>query len=104
MREINLKITVDSCFYRIGESEFRGIFGLEIINGNSVFIRIDNPVFKNSSCSILEEFSEIVCPSASGRDNFNDPVRSAGTSFIIQLFGVAYYTDIRFDVVFIICV
>ena len=100
--EINLQIIIDPGFDSLRESIFCGIVGFKRINRDSVFLRINNPVFTNSGSTVFEQFSVVIHAPAARGDNLNDPIRRTCATFVCEFVRAAYNAYIRLDIVFII--
>ena len=77
---------------------------LKIVNNNSVFYRIYNPVFPHIGSAVFIEFDSIIGFRVGGGSDFNDPVRRTDTALVIELVVVADDREVRFDIVLVIFV
>ena len=82
--EINVQIFIDTGLDGICEGILLGIAGIEVINQDQIFGRINNPVFPDASRAVFEQFCEIIHAFAAGGYNFNDPVRRTAAALISE--------------------
>lgn len=75
-----------------------------MVNGDTLFRRIHNPVFADTRLRINAVFYPVVQFAARWGYNLEDEVRSSGASPISKLIRVADNRNIWFYPVFIICV
>ena len=104
IREVDVQIIINTGLYSIGKAIVPDILGFEIVHGDALPVRIDNPIFTDASGTIFKELCEIVHTPAAGRYNFDYPVRSTGTSSVGELVRGTNNRDIRFDIVSIILI
>src|SRR5699024_1589659 len=73
-----------------------------IVNEDTIFLRVNNPVFTDSRSAVFEQLCKIVHPPAARRDYFDNPVWSTCAAFVCELLRGAYNAYIRLDIVFIV--
>lgn len=70
---------------------------LEVINGHSFALGIDNPVFTHIGVFVVVQFADVIIGRIARGDNFNNKVGGAITPFPIQLVFIAHNHKIRLD-------